>query len=219
MALKYVDVNPTGDVKAVVIWLHGLGDSGHGFAPIVPELNLPADAGIRFVFPHAPVQPVTINGGMAMNSWYDIKSMDPDNRADEDGVKESVLKVRQLLDAEIAKGVPPERIVIAGFSQGGVISLHLSTRLEFKLAGVMAMSTYMCKPQKLADEMTVANCGTPIYMAHGSYDQMVPMMAGQQACQTLKDNGFDVSWHQYPMEHSVCAEQIRDIREWLLKVL
>jgi phospholipase/carboxylesterase len=218
MSLSYVDANPTGDVKAVVIWLHGLGDSGHGFAPIVPELKLADSLGIRFIFPHAPTRAVTINNGMQMNAWYDLKSLDLDNRADEAGVMESVASVRQLIENEMAKGIPSEKIVMAGFSQGGVIALHLSTRIEHKLAGVMALSTYMCKPETLGDEKHSANQQTPFLMAHGRMDNMVPMAAGEQARTALTDNGFDVQWHDYPMEHSVCGEEVVEVSRWLQSV-
>lgn len=219
MSLSYVEVNPQSDPKATVIWLHGLGDSGHGFAPIVPELRLPEEMAVRFVFPHAPVRPVTINGGMSMNAWYDIKTMDLENRADEQGVLESSELVRQLLDAEIARGVKPERIILAGFSQGGVIALQLATRLEFKLAGIMAMSTYMCKPQKLAGEKSKANLNTPIFMAHGTMDDVVPKAAGVGAKDALLDNGFNVRWHEYPMGHSVAMEELHAITAYIKEVL
>ena len=215
MSLEFVEINPTGETKAVVIWLHGLGDSGHGFAPIVPELKLAPELGIRFIFPHAPVQPVTINGGMEMNAWYDIKSLDMDNRADEAGVIESAALVEQLIEQQIKSGIPSEKIVLAGFSQGGVITLHLAPRLNYRLAGIMALSTYMCAPQKLAQQQHHANAQTAIFMGHGSADDVVPIQAGQHAKQTLEACGYQVSWHQYPMGHNVCFEQIQDISKWL----
>lgn len=219
MSLSFVEVNPPGEVKAVVIWLHGLGDSGHGFAPIVPELDLPADLGVRFIFPHAPIRPVTINGGMKMNAWYDIKTMDLENRADLEGVLESAELTEALVKAEMAKGITSEKIVLAGFSQGGVIALHLSTRFEHKLAGVMALSTYMCQPDKLASQKNYVNQQTPFLMAHGAQDDMVPMFVGQQARDTLKACGYDVQWHDYPMPHSVCPEEIGEVSRWLVRVL
>ena len=217
--LPFVDTPAQGPCKAVVVWLHGLGDSGHGFAPIVPELRLPTDAGIRFIFPHAPVQPVTINGGMEMRSWYDIKSMDLLSRADEAGVRDSAVKVQQLLDQLIAQGMPSERIVLAGFSQGGVIALHLLARLPYKLAGVMALSTYMCAPEKLSDEALPHNKATPVFFGHGVQDPVVPMAGGQQAFHALKKQGFAVSWHDYRMEHSVCAQEVADISSFLQRLL
>ncbi len=219
MSLPYIDVNPESDVKAVVIWLHGLGDTGHGFAPIVPELRIPAELGVRFVFPHAPIQAVTINNGMEMNAWYDIKSMDLAGRADEAGVIDSAAKVAALIDDEIVKGTPSDKIVLAGFSQGGVIALHLSTRIGHKLAGVMALSTYMCTPEKLSAAKQAANLQTPFLMAHGRMDDVVPMFAGEQAKQTLTDCGYNVQWHDYPMQHNVCGEEVAEISSWLQKVL
>tara|TARA_R110002126_G_scaffold43555_3_gene124833 strand:+ start:468 stop:1148 length:681 start_codon:yes stop_codon:yes gene_type:complete len=217
--LPFVDVKPNGPVKAAVVWLHGLGDSGHGFAPIVPELRLPSDAGIRFLFPHAPERPVTVNGGMRMRAWYDIKTMDLAHRADEGGVRESALAVQQLLDKLIADGLSSEQIVLAGFSQGGVIALHLLARLPYKLAGVMALSTYMCAPEKLTAEATTVNKATPVFIGHGSQDPVVPMAAGQQAFHALKNAGFTVSWHDYRMQHSVCAQEVADISSFLQRRL
>ncbi len=146
MSLEFVEYPAQGEHKATVIWLHGLGDSGEGFAPVAPQLQLPNELGLRFIFPHAPVQPVTINGGMEMRSWYDIKSIELDKRADEQGVRDSAAKVEQLINQEIANGIAADKIILAGFSQGGVVALHLDPRFEQKLAGVLALSTYMCVP-------------------------------------------------------------------------
>lgn len=213
--LSFVDVKPQGEVKAAVVWLHGLGDSGHGFAPIVPELRLPVAAGIRFIFPHAPEMPVTVNGGMRMRAWYDIKTMDLTNRADEDGVRQSAAAVTALLDKLIADGIPSERIVLAGFSQGGVITLHLLPRLTYKLAGFIALSTYMACSDKLRAEMLSHNKTTPVFIGHGTQDPVVPLAAGQQAYQTFKAAGFNVSWQDYRMPHSVCAQEIDEISRFL----
>ncbi|MEW9797969.1 alpha/beta hydrolase [Alteromonas sp. CYL-A6] len=217
--LPFVEVNPNGDADACVIWLHGLGDSGNGFAPIVPELRLPASHRIRFIFPHAPERPVTINGGMRMRAWYDIKSLDFNSRADLDGVTESAAAVEKLIASEHAKGIPYERIVLAGFSQGGVIALHLAPRFAHKLAGVLALSTYMCEPQRLSDEATDTNRTTPIMMAHGEQDEVVPVFLGNAAYKTLTDNGFNATWTTYTMQHNVCMNEIQDISAWLQQVL
>jgi phospholipase/carboxylesterase len=217
--LPYVDVAAQGETRAVVVWLHGLGDSGHGFAPIVPELNIPADAGIRFIFPHAPEQAITVNGGMRMRAWYDIKTMDLSHRADEDGVRESATAVTALLDSLIAQGISSERIILAGFSQGGVIALHLLPRLAYKLAGVIALSTYMCVAEKLAAEANNINKATPVFFGHGSEDPMVPMAAGQQAYYDLKKLGFNVSWQDYRMQHSVCAQEVAAISAFIQRQL
>lgn len=217
--LPFVEINPDQPARACVIWLHGLGDSGHGFAPIVPELKIPADMGVRFIFPHAPERPVTINGGMRMRAWYDIKSLDFNSRADLEGVIDSAAQVGRLLDKQIADGIPADKIVLAGFSQGGVIALHLATRTDKKLAGVMALSTYMCEPGRLAEEAVDTNKATPILMAHGEQDEVVPVFLGNAASKVLSDNGFDVSWHTYQMQHNVCMKEIEDIHDFLMRVL
>lgn len=217
--LESVKVEPQGSADACVIWLHGLGDSGDGFAPIVPVLQLPANHKVRFIFPHAPVQPVTLNQGQRMRSWYDIKSMDPANRADEAGVIESVAAVDQLIEAQIAAGIAPERIVLAGFSQGGVVSLHLATRAKHQFAGVMALSTYMCQPAKLAYEHTGKNQSTPILMHHGKFDDVVPMSAATTARDHLTELNYQVEWQTFDMAHSVCEPQIQQISRWLVKQL
>lgn len=214
-ALPYVEVNPPGDVNAVVIWLHGLGDSGNGFAPIVPELQLSDELGIRFVFPHAPVRPVTINNGMQMRAWYDIVSLELDQRADVQGVRESADSVEALINAEIAKGVPAHKIVLAGFSQGGVIALHLGPRFAQKLGGIMALSTYLSEPEKLSSEAHSANKDTEIFFAHGQQDDVVPMFLGHGAYKVFEQNGYQVLWKDYLMQHNVCHQQIRDISDWL----
>ncbi len=217
--LPFVDVPASGEVKAAVVWLHGLGDSGHGFAPIVPELRLPAGHGIRFLFPHAPEQRVTINNGMVMRAWYDIKTWDLQNRADEAGVRQSALLVQNLLDKVIASGIPAEKIILAGFSQGGVIALHLLPRLPYKIAGVMALSTYMAVPDALKTEMNTLNKTTPVLVAHGTADPVVPMQAGQLAFNALKYAGFNVRWQDYRMEHSVCAQEVADISRFIQQQL
>lgn len=217
--LPFVDVKSPGPTIAAVIWLHGLGDSGHGFAPIVPELRLPAGHGIRFLFPHAPEQRVTINNGMVMRAWYDIKTWDLQNRADEEGVRQSAVLVQALIDKVIASGVPAEKIVLAGFSQGGVIALHLLPRLPYKIAGVMALSTYMAVPDKLKDEMNTLNKATPVLCAHGVADPVVPLQAGQAAFNNLKYAGFSVRWQDYRMEHSVCAQEVDDLSRFIQQLL
>jgi phospholipase/carboxylesterase len=217
--LPYVEVNPKQKARAAVIWLHGLGDSGNGFAPIVPDLKMPEALAVRFIFPHAPVRPVTINNGMKMRAWYDILSMDFNNRADSQGVKESALLVQDLIETEIANGIPANKIVLAGFSQGGVIALHLGTRIEHKLAGIMSLSSYMCEPEKLTNEAHQANKETPIFIGHGQQDDVVPMFLGHSASQVLTANHYPVEWHEYQMQHNVCMQELNDISSWLQKVL
>lgn len=217
MSLGFVEYPAQSAHKATVIWLHGLGDSGDGFAPVAPQLDLPTELGVRFIFPHAPMQAVTVNGGMQMRSWYDIKSMDLDKRADEQGVRESAAKVEQLITQEIANGIPASKIILAGFSQGGVVSLHLAPRLEQKLAGVMALSTYMCVPHKLADEAKQTQLN--IFMAHCSQDDVVPHSAGRSAFEVLSTHNMDVSWQEYPMGHQVCTQELQAVRQWLISRL
>lgn len=217
--LPYVEVNPNSKAKATVIWLHGLGDSGNGFAPIVPDLKLPDELGIRFVFPHAPTRPVTINNGMMMRAWYDITSLDFNNRADSQGVKESSAFVAALIEQEIAQGIPANKIVLAGFSQGGVIALNLGTRYEKTLAGIMSMSSYMSEPEKLSDEAHAANKNTPIFVAHGTYDDVVPIFMGNSAFKVLESNGYQATWHEYAMQHNVCMQQLNEISAWLKEKL
>jgi phospholipase/carboxylesterase len=217
--LPFVDVKPAAQADAAVVWLHGLGDSGDGFAPIVPELRLPKSSGIRFLFPHAPVRPITINGGMQMRGWYDIKTWDLNDRADETGVRESAAAVTALLDKLIEQGIPANRILLAGFSQGGVIALHLLPRLPYKLAGVMALSTYMAVPGKLKEEMTGVNKSTAVLVNHGTHDEVVPYSAGQAAFNALKFAGFNVNWAEYRMGHSVCPQQIADISRFIQQQL
>ena len=218
-ALPYVEVNPKSQAKATVIWLHGLGDSGNGFAPIVPDFKLPDELGIRFVFPHAPMRPVTINNGMTMRAWYDITSLDFNNRADSQGVKESSALVADLIEKEITRGTPANKIVLAGFSQGGVIALNLGTRFEKSLAGVMSMSSYMSEPEKLSAEAHSANKNTPIFVAHGTHDDVVPIFMGNSAFKVLESNGYPATWHEYEMQHNVCMQQLNDISSWLQQKL
>ncbi len=217
MSLKAVICEPGTPHKASVIWLHGLGDSGEGFAPIVPQLHMPDELGIKFIFPHAPIRPVTINGGMEMRAWYDIVSFELDKRADETGVKESAAQVEALIEQEINSGIAANKIILAGFSQGGVIALHLGPRYSEKLAGVMALSTYMCRPDKFNDE--VLQKDLTVLMAHGTQDEVVPVDAGKQALDVLTTNGLAVQWHEYPMGHQVCGEEVMMIRNWLIEQL
>jgi len=217
MSLKSVICEPQGQHKATVIWLHGLGDSGDGFAPIVPQLEIPNEIGIKFIFPHAPIRAVTINNGMEMRAWYDIISFDLDKRADEPGVRESSSQVEEIIEQEMALGINADKIILAGFSQGGVIALHLAPRMKHKLAGVMALSTYMCAPQKFTDEAIQKDL--TVLMAHGSQDEVVPMFAGKQALDVMQSAGLEVTWHDYPMGHQVCGEEVMVIRNWLIEQL
>jgi phospholipase/carboxylesterase len=204
---------------AAVVWLHGLGADGHDFAPIVPELKLPTELAVRFIFPHAPMQPVTINNGYVMRAWYDIVGTDITAKQDREGI----LKAGQLLaafaDAQIANGISPERIVLAGFSQGGAIALHTGLRYPKRLGGVLALSTYLPLAESLPAQASDANKNVPIMMAHGEHDPIVPYHAGLSSRDFLLQLGYSVDWSSYAMEHSVCMEEIAHIGEWLSKVL
>jgi len=205
-----------------VIWLHGLGADGHDFEPIVPELMLPSDLPLRFVFPHAPVRPVTLNGGVPMRAWYDILSLDRGAPMDEAGIRASADILIGLIACEKERGFTAGRIVVAGFSQGGAIAMHAALRYPEKLAGLMALSTYLPLQDVFeAEVLQDPRCGfqdLPIFMAHGRFDPMLPMALGQGSARLLRDAGFTVEWHDYPMAHAVCAEEIHDIRNWLLSV-
>lgn len=214
-----VIVQPDGKARASVIWLHGLGADGHDFVPIVRELGLPAAAGIRFIFPHAAVRPVTLNSGMPMRAWYDIVSLDRKGRVDEAGIRESEARVRGLIDAERKDGIEPGRIVIAGFSQGGAIALHTALRYPDRLAGLLALSTYLPLAEALAREGSEANRDLSVLMAHGEYDSVLTLEIGEWSRDQLTALGYRVEWHAYPMAHEVCLEQIQRIGAWLKDVL
>ncbi|MDD9893799.1 MAG: dienelactone hydrolase family protein [Gammaproteobacteria bacterium] len=217
--LNPVVLDAPGKHTATVIWMHGLGADGNDFVPVVPMLGLPADHGIKFIFPNAPQRPVTINGGMVMPAWYDILGLDFGSRQDEEGIRGSQTEIEKLIAAAKAEGIPADRIVIAGFSQGGVIALQTSLRHEEKLAGVLALSTYLALHEKLEDEANAANQNTPIFMAHGNYDPVIPFRYAEQSRDRLKQAGYEVEWHSYPMEHQVALEEINDIGNWLKKQL
>lgn len=202
-----------------VIWLHGLGADGHDFAPIVPELRLPASLAIRFVFPHATIQPVTINGGMAMRSWYDILTPNLVKREDETGIRASEEAIHALIARENMRGVPSSRIVLAGFSQGCAMTLHTGIRFKEKLAGLMGLSGYLPLIDLAVQERHSANAATPIFLAHGTHDPVVTLERAEASRAKLLDLGYPVQWHTYPMPHSVCAQEIDDISKFLQSVL
>jgi len=217
-SLEFLELETGASPSATVIWLHGLGADGHDFEPIVPELRLPASLPIRFIFPHAPVRPVTINNGMRMRAWYDILQFGG-GKEDEDGIRASQKSVEAMIEAERKKGISAGRIVLAGFSQGGAIVLQAALRHAEPLAGVLALSTYLPLATTLKAELSEANRATPIFMAHGAYDDIIPLRRAEQSMELLKQAGCDVEWHTYPMPHSVCAEEIADLREFLIKLL
>ncbi len=205
-----------------VIWLHGLGADGHDFEPIVPELRLPDTLPLRFIFPHAPVRPVTINGGMSMRAWYDILSLDRDGPVDEEGIRESGEILNSLIARERERGIDARNIVVAGFSQGGAIAIHAALRYPERLAGLMALSTYLPLQGRFKSEVLdnpdTGNRDLPIFMAHGSFDPMLPMQLGRTSADLLIESDFSVEWHDYPMAHAVCADEIMDVRAWLIAV-
>ena len=214
-----VVIEPSKPATAAVVWLHGLGADGHDFEPVAAELGRGRLDDIRFVFPHAPVRPVTINGGMEMRAWYDIAGPDLDRRADEEGVRASAGIARALVDEQVARGIAGERIVLAGFSQGGAIALYAGLRFPFRVAGILALSAYLPAAKSLAAEAHAANRDVPIFLAHGSQDPVIALALSEHSGAAMADLGYIVEVHTYPMPHSVCAEEIRDIANWLHRVL
>lgn len=217
--LTTLEIEPAGPAHSSVIWMHGLGADARDFEPIVPELKLPAELGIRFVFPNAPIRPVTINNGMQMRAWYDVLSLDLPRQEDAEGVYASEQAINALLEREKQRGIPAERIVLAGFSQGGVMALHTGLRYPERLAGILALSCYIPLAARLSNERGSANQSTPIFITHGDYDAVIPMRYGQQSVDLLKSLGYAVEWSDYSMGHEVCWEEIRDISQWLQRVL
>jgi phospholipase/carboxylesterase len=215
--LDAIEIETGKNPSTSIIWLHGLGADGNDFAPIVPELRLPK-AAIRFVFPHAPVQPVTINGGMRMRAWYDITD-GAIRREDERGVRASQALIESLIAREKERGTTPGRLVLAGFSQGGAIALQTGLRHSERIAGIMALSTYVPVGDKLATEASPANRDVPIFMAHGTSDPVIPLARAEESRALLQSLGYAVEWREYRMPHSVCPEELADIGAWLRKVL
>jgi len=217
--LPSVELETAPGPSASIIWLHGLGADGNDFVPIVPELRLPPTAAVRFVFPHAPVRSVTINNGMRMRAWYDIAAADLNNRADISGVRQSQGEIEALIAREKTRGVPAARIMLAGFSQGGAIALHAGLRHPERLAGILALSTYLVQADKLPSEGAPANRDLPIFMAHGTGDPVVRFEWALASRRALEANGNPIEWHQYPIGHSVCLEELTAIGAWLAGLL
>jgi phospholipase/carboxylesterase len=217
--LDTIEVQTAANPNAAVIWLHGLGADGHDFEPIVPEIVQRGERAWRFVFPNAPVRPVTINGGMSMRAWYDIKGLDRNATEDAAGFRDTDSQIRQLIAKEVKRGIPTNRIVLAGFSQGGAVSLYTVPRFPEKLAGVMALSCYLPGRGSFSIERSPANDSTPIFMAHGRGDATLPMSLGVHSRDWLQSQGYKIEWHDYPMAHAVCAAEIADIRDFLFRVL
>ena len=208
-------VHGSGEIRNAIIWLHGLGASSNDFPPVVPELGLNSERAIRFIFPQAPDRPITINGGMVMPGWYDIKGTDIADKEDADGMAESQAILEGLIESQVSQGIPSENIIIAGFSQGGAVAYHTGLRTKHKLAGVLALSTYLPFSASAEAEQNGINKSTPILANHGTYDPVVPIQLGKMSADLLKNLGYPLEWKEYPMQHQVMMEQIKDIGEWI----
>ena len=213
--LEYVEVTTSDNPVYSVIWLHGLGADGHDFEPIVPFLGLSSAMAVRFIFPHALMRPVTVNGGAVMRAWYDIIEISTCRGQDEAGISHSARKVRELIDLEISRGIPASKIILAGFSQGGAMALHVGLRYPEKLAGIMALSAYLLFPERLQSQSSTANAGTSVFIGHGTQDPVVPFSLGQAAHSLLQTGERSVEWHSYPIPHSVSQPEIADIGRWI----
>jgi len=217
--LSCIEIPAPQDAYYSIIWLHGLGADGHDFEGLAPELKLNQAAHVNFIFPNAPVQAVTINGGMEMRSWYDILAADLDKKVAVDDIYQSAEAINALIEREIAKGIKAENILLAGFSQGGVIALHAGLRFTQKIAGIVALSTYLPTIEQLKTERSANNNNTPIFMAHGTLDSVVAPNTANAAFKQLQALNYPISWHEYPMQHSVCFEEIGDISTFINQCL
>ncbi len=215
--LEHIAIEPATPATATIIWLHGLGADGHDFEPIVPELHLPASLAVRFIFPHAPIRPVTINDGAEMRAWYDfVPHSETEGRGD---IEISAAQVQAFIEREMARGIPSEKIILAGFSQGGVIALHTGLRFSHRLAGILALSTYLYDFRSTEAERTDANLAIPIMIAHGTHDPMIPVMRAATSRENLIRLGYDVRWYDYPMGHQVCLEEVEEISSFFQEIL
>lgn len=210
--LQKIVIEPKNKTEYAIIWLHGLGADGHDFEPIVPDLNLP---NVRFIFPHAPIRPVTLNGGMAMRAWFDIIALSLSAREDEAGIRNSQMSVIALIEEQVQQGIPASHIFLVGFSQGAAMALHTGLRYPQPLAGMIALSTYLPLREKLSREISEAQLQTPIFMAHGLYDTVLPYPLGEAGKKILESLGLTVEWHSYPMDHGVSPAELADIKHFL----
>lgn len=217
--LESIIINPQTEPKTVVIWLHGLGADGYDFEPIVPELNLPENLAVKFIFPHAPKIPVTVNGGHVMRAWYDIVSADLGQRQDAEGVRRSAQQLNNLIKVEIESGIPAEKIILAGFSQGGAIILQAGLRYPKRLGGIMVLSSYVPLAETLVTEKSTANQGIPIFYAHGEQDDVIPIDFAEKSRDLLIEQGYNVEWSRYPMPHAVIPDEIAAMAAWLNKII
>ncbi|MFZ9609121.1 MAG: alpha/beta hydrolase [Methylococcales bacterium] len=216
--LSTIEIKPTSTHKYSLIWLHGLGADGHDFEGIVPQLHLNAEANTHFIFPNAPIQAVTINGGMKMPAWYDILEMSLNRKVDVQGIYQSANLLENLIKKEMASGISSEHILLAGFSQGGVIALHAGLTFKHKLAGIIALSTYFPTIEKVITELSIANHNTPIFMGHGILDSIVAIESGKSVFNKLNDFQYNIEWYEYVMEHSVCNEEINHISSYINQI-
>jgi phospholipase/carboxylesterase len=214
--LNFITINPSTKTNACVIWLHGLGADGHDFEPVVQALNLPY---IQFILPHAPYRNVTLNNGYEMRAWYDLYGLSKDSKQDEVGIRESQAEIEIIIQQKIREGIPASRIAIAGFSQGGAIALHTALRHSQKLAGVLALSTYLPIGSSLAVEKSAANQDIPIFMAHGKFDDVIAIQTSERSRDLMQSEHYQVEWHEYPMAHSVNPQEIEDIHTFLTRIL
>jgi phospholipase/carboxylesterase len=219
VTLECVEIETALQPRHAVIWLHGLGADGHDFQPIVPQLVRPEWPPLRFVFPHAPVRPITLNNGLPMRAWYDIAGFDLSQRQDEPGIRASIGAVSALIAREVERGVPVSNIVLIGFSQGGAVALAAGLRHPQRLAGIVALSSYLPVAERTASERHAANAATPIFMAHGAFDPVVPQVLGERSRDQLRAWGFAVDWHSYPMAHQVCPLEIGDLAAFMTAIL
>ncbi len=218
--LETVEVEPrAAAADAAVVLMHGLGADGHDFESLVPELRLPASPSVRFVFPHAPVRPVTLNAGLRMRAWYDIAALDRRAAEDDHGIRRSAEAIGALVRRERERGIPADRIVLAGFSQGGAMALFTALRWPERLGGVVGLSCYLPLAATLADEAHPANAALPVFLAHGTFDPIVSLALAEGTREVLRARGYDVDWHTYPMPHAVCAAEIEELRKWILGAL
>jgi phospholipase/carboxylesterase len=215
--IQHIELNTGVDPKGTVIWMHGLGADCWDFVPIVKELGVPESLPLRFIFPQSPSRPITINGGHVMPGWYDIEMTELERKADEGGIRASQIEIDRLVEREISRGIASDKIVLAGFSQGGAIALQCGLRSKHQLGGIMALSTYLTLGDSLGAEKTLANANIPILMAHGTQDPVVPLSLARTSKATLASHGYQVEWREYPMQHAVCAQEIEDIIQWLAK--
>lgn len=217
--LENIEIETAPNPQAAIIWMHGLGADGNDFVPLVKELDLTGLPGIRFVFPHAQTMPVTVNGGYVMRAWYDITNADLVRREDEGGLRRSQLQIEALIDREKARGIKADRIILAGFSQGCAMALQTGLRHPEKLAGLMCLSGYVPLSTTIAHERSEASIDTPVFMVHGRSDGVIPIARAEQSRDLLKSFGYQVEWHDYPMQHALCQEEVDHIGAWLKKVL